>query len=504
MNRHFPMHPQNSGERKHPIEPVIGYGKFMDKTLTVPCARSHRKGERLAFGKCRNRFLPAVLCAIGANLCMYALENTRASEVLVLGWLLIVGSGVSVVNGAFRDTGDESVSNVQHSLPVSAKTRYFDKLLVILRYHIVPVIAWNALFLLLLPGLGFSLTDTLRPSVVKDGFLSAFLVVFTLAVLTDAATVLILACIGDRRGSFFGGCVLIGIPMIVIGFKIYSSTALTEALRPYPPILLLYYVVVTCAVAGGMLFLAGKTYTGRDARSVRIGAAGELAAEVMIGGVAFLLAWIVLGNRMAWVNLGVIFVFYLLLCLLLLRGQRSGKFVVRRLVSFAIVTVLAVLVTAQTYFADAYEFQHLKKEVSRYAADTEGDREEYQCEVNTAHAGWGILGYLYRDAYSVSFQNDNRLSREQVDKVVETLETFCENRSVPDFYSYAFHGERCKPLNGLSFELVVMVPDRYGNLLQSVRYIGYLAERETKEDLYEVLRQAGFTEYTTETGEVVK
>ena len=50
--------------------------------------------------------------------------------------------------------------------------------------------------------------------------------------------------------------------------------------------------------------------------------------------------------------------------------------------------------------------------------------------------------------------------------------------------------------------LSVYVPDKYGTLTQSVRYVGYLAEGETAEDLYEALRQAGFTKYESQTGEI--
>ena len=117
---------------------------------------------------CRKQsMLTLTLCALGALLCCIhfiafgEIDNSGAREFLEIATLVNAAaalSGVLLIPAIFRELYNRQYADVEFSLPMSASERYRSKLLVLIKYHLIPFAA--AQLVILISGLVFVKGDT--------------------------------------------------------------------------------------------------------------------------------------------------------------------------------------------------------------------------------------------------------------------------------------------------------------------------------------------------------
>ena len=163
---------------------------------------SHKK---LLLVSCILSFIGLLLFSIGLQPdAEYSMKKETMLNFSIFLLAVLVLMGVIINSQIFRDLHSRQYSDMQLSLPLSSKERYFSKLLAVMGIHILPFIVFS-LVLWLIPAVTYGFTEYLAGQYV-------FVVIcfLSLSLFVDAVSVVCTACCGS-----FAECVYI--PVIVMG-----------------------------------------------------------------------------------------------------------------------------------------------------------------------------------------------------------------------------------------------------------------------------------------------
>ena len=166
------------------------------------------------------RMLIIVLCALGCILMLFHVITVGAAnshyrdllDLAVIPLLAAAGSGLLLAAPMFKELYNRQYADVEFSLPITASERFRAKLLSMVRFHLLPLLGAEALFLAITP---FNVEDwaSYKP------YLMICLSLLITAIFVDAAAVFCVSCCGSLAECIYTTPLLIaGITLLPILF----------------------------------------------------------------------------------------------------------------------------------------------------------------------------------------------------------------------------------------------------------------------------------------------
>lgn len=371
--------------------------------------------------------------------------------------------GAFAVYGVFSDLTNKQTADVQLSLPMSAKDRYYSKLLAVAKLHIIPLVC-AGLFVLIIgcvrghEVLGETLLYLLR----------VHCVILAEALFVDSVCIFCMCCCGAKAEGVYtsmitGFCVSVT-PYLLYNYVIdhFSCVSIGEDMSDR--ILAIFGAMVAMCVPGESVFSAGESwiyllinialscllifasffiYRKRDGRQVGRPMVYDLFMELFMF-VGLLTLFTMFSYISSWgIGLTIALIIYLVIRIVAARAKITPKLFVVWLLKFGASFAVFVAIMAAGYFTGGFGHYKLRNDKIKY------DTSRMQIHT-TLDDGYSVENRLFEKSYYIDENTDpdgrsaGNISRAEADEKLHQINALLdkyytlENRNFDDFMDMMF------------------------------------------------------------------
>ena len=372
--------------------------------------------------------------------------------------------GAFAVYGVFSDLTNKQTADVQLSLPMSAKDRYYSKLLAVAKLHILPLLG---------AGIFVTIAGAIKGHVIMGQCISYLLqlhcVILAEALFVDAICIFCMSCCGAKAEGVYTS-IITGLcasmtPFLVFNFTIerfsgvnlggdesgkyfasfgalvgmcISDTGVFDTTAERITVLIIN-ILLSCL----LIFVTFFIYRKRDGRHVGKPMVYDLFMELFMFTGLFTL-FTMFSYISSWgIGLTIALIIYLVIRIVAARAKITPKLFVVWLLKFGASFAVFVAIMAAGYFTGGFGHYKLRNDKIKY------DTSRMQIHA-TLDDGYSVENRLFEKSYYIDENTDpdgrsaGNISRAEADEKLHQINAFLdkyytlENRNFDDFMDMMF------------------------------------------------------------------
>lgn len=369
--------------------------------------------------------------------------------------------GMFAVFGIFKDMVNKQTSDVQMSLPMSAKERYLSKLAALFRIHILPILC-SEVIMIVVGGLIASYSGTMM-------LIRLYTVILAQALFVDSVSILCMCCCGALAEGVYTSLIsmfcLSATPyctfeLTMVRFSgLLSSDVATEKGFSLLGVLSMewipsfgfsdvigyndegwYYLFGNILISCLMIFAAFFIYKNRDARKVGKPFAYDLFMEIFMFIGLFTLYLMFYSSRITGIGVAATFIVYFVIRIVASRAKINAKVFLIWVLKFAASMAAFYLIVMISYFTGGFGFY-------KYFPDT-SNIESASIRISTEDDSYNYH-YFREETFT---KGDTKYYTDKCHDLVKkynsiddrNLEDFLQGNRIDDYYSMRYSYSRNK------------------------------------------------------------